>query len=246
MGLFSIFKKKVAEKKQVLAAVVLAAGSSERMEGIDKQFALIDGVPVLARTLLAFEHAPEVERVIVVTKSERIIAVQDLCREYEIRKVTEIIKGGETRLESSVIGVTAAGECDFIAVHDGARPLVTPELIARVYKWAKEHSAAIPGVPLNDTVKRVEKKLVVKGIPPRSELRAVQTPQIFDAALLRGALKQAQASGGEFTDDASAVEAMGMSVFVAEGDEKNIKITRPTDLYIAEALLAAERDMAEV
>ena len=152
--------------------------------------------------------------------------MQDLCREYEIRKVAEIVGGGATRLESGLIGADAAEDCGYIAIHDGARPLVTPELIERVFAKAKEHSAAIPGVPGTDTVKRVEKKLTAKGTPPRDELVAVQTPQIFDADLLRGALHRAAASGGEFTDDASAVEAMGMSVYVAEGDVKNIKITR--------------------
>ncbi len=246
MGLFSFFrKKKPAESGKPLVAVVLAAGSSERMGGADKQFLPIDGVPVLARTLLAFEAAPSVERVVVITRSERVIAVQDLCREYGIRKVTEIVKGGATRLESGLIGADAAGDCGYISVHDGARPLVTPELIERVYAAAQAHSAAIPGVPVTDTVKRVEKKLTAKGMPPRDELVAVQTPQIFDADLLRGALRKAAASGGEFTDDASAVEAMGMSVYVAEGDAKNIKITRPADIYIAEALLFAERDGAE-
>lgn len=242
MGLFSFLGRRMTQPEPTMTAVVLAAGSSTRMGGVDKQFALIDGVPVLARTLLAFEQADCVQRIVIVTSAASIIAVQDLCRDYGISKAGDILPGGATRLESSLIGVNAAGECDLVAVHDGARPLVTPELIKRVRDAAKQHKAAIPAIPLNDTIKRVEKKLVAKGAPPRSELVAVQTPQIFDTALLRGALAKAAQSDKEFTDDASAVEALGMSVCVAEGDARNIKITRPLDLAIAEAIIAAEEE----
>ncbi len=241
MGIFSALKRKKTPEP-TLCAVVLAAGSSSRMGGIDKQFALINGVPVLARTLLAFEQSEFVNRIVVVTSAARIVAVQDLCREYSISKVGDIIPGGATRLESSLAGVTAADSFDFVAVHDGARPLVSPELIARVFDAAKAHSAAIPAVPLADTVKRCLGGFVAKGAPPRDELRAVQTPQIFDVALLRGALAKAATSEREFTDDASAVEALGMSVYLAEGDPANIKITRPLDLALAEAILAAEEN----
>lgn len=249
MGVFSFLRGRVKKEEPSLVAVVLAAGSSTRMGGIDKQFAPIAGVPVLARSLLAFEAAEAVSRIVIVTGAASIVAVQYLCRDYGITKAGEIVAGGATRLESSLIGALAAGECDYIAVHDGARPLVTPELIERVFDAAKQHSAAIPGVPPADTIKRVEKKLVAKGAPPRSELVAVQTPQIFDSALLRSALTKAAQAGkdaaktAEFTDDASAVEALGMSVFVAEGDTRNIKITRPLDLAIAEAMLAAEEEV---
>lgn len=238
MGLFSFLKKKT-EKPPVLAAVVLAAGGSTRMGGEDKQKLPLGGIPVLARTLLAFQQCASVSRIVVVTHPESMVFVQDICREWSIDKVGEIVSGGATRRLSSLAGVKAAGECDYIAIHDGARPLVTPDLITRVFAAAQQHKAAIPGVAVSDTIKRVDKRLAHGDLPPRDALVAVQTPQVFDATLIRGALAAADESR-EFTDDASVVEAMGMSVFVTDGDERNIKITRPSDLAVAEALLEFE------
>lgn len=238
MGLFSFLKKKT-EKPPVLAAVVLAAGGSTRMGGEDKQRMLLDGLPVLARTLLAFQQSAAVTRIVVVTRPESMVFVQDICREWAIDKVGEIVAGGDTRRLSALAGVKAAGECDYIAIHDGARPLVTPALIERVFAAARQHKAAIPGVAVSDTIKRVDRRLAHGDLPPRDALVAVQTPQIFDAALIRGALAAADDSV-EYTDDAAAVEAMGMSVFVTDGDPRNIKITHPSDLAMAEALLEFE------
>lgn len=240
MGLFSFLKKKT-EKPPVLAAVVLAAGCSTRMGGEDKQKMLLGGLPVLARTLLAFQQCASVSRIVVVTRPESMVFVQDICREWSIDKVGEIVSGGATRRESSLAGVKAAGECDYIAIHDGARPLVTPDLITRVFAAAQQHKAAIPGLAVSDTIKRVDKRLAHGDLPPRDSLVAVQTPQVFDATLIRGALAAADDSR-EYTDDAAVVEAMGMSVFVADGDERNIKITRPSDLAVAEALIEFEED----
>lgn len=238
MGLFSFLKKKT-EKPPVLAAVVLAAGGSTRMGGEDKQKLPLGGLPVLARTLLAFQQCESVSKIVVVTRPESMVFVQDICREWSIDKVGEIVSGGATRRLSSLAGVKAAGECDYIAIHDGARPLVTPELITRVFAAAVTHKAAIPGVAVSDTIKRVDKRLAHGDLPPRDALVAVQTPQVFDATLIRGALAAADDSR-EYTDDASVVEAMGMSVFVTDGDTRNIKITRPSDLAVAEALLEFE------
>lgn len=238
MGLFSFLKKKT-EKPPVLAAVVLAAGSSARMGGEDKQKMTLGGIPVLARTLLAFQQCASVTKIVVVTRPESMVFVQDICREWSIDKVGEIVAGGSTRRDSSLAGVKAVGECDYIAIHDGARPLVTPDLITRVFAAAQQHKAAIPGVAVSDTIKRVDKRMAHGDLPPRDELVAVQTPQIFDAALIRGALASVD-DAVEYTDDAAAVEAMGMSVFVTDGDERNIKITRPSDLAIAAALIEFE------
>lgn len=215
--------------------VIVAAGNATRMGGIDKTMALINGEPVIARTVRAFQNCDAIKEIVVVTRGDLIIPVSDLCHPFS--KVTAVVVGGENRVASVQNGLNAlSSKVHLVAVHDGARPLVSFEVIDRTVRAAHTYGAAAPGVPVKDTIKVVAGG-VVTSTPDRKTLQAVQTPQVFDFDLLRGALKKAVEKGWEITDDCSAVEMLGMRVRMVEGDEKNIKITTPMDLKIAEMLL---------
>ena len=215
--------------------VIVAAGNATRMGGIDKTMALVNGEPVIARTVRAFQNCDAIKEIVVVTRGDLIIPVSDLCHPFS--KVTAVVVGGENRVASVQNGLNAlSSKVHLVAVHDGARPLVSFEVIDRTVRAAHTYGAAAPGVPVKDTIKVVAGG-VVTSTPDRKTLQAVQTPQVFDFDLLRGALKKAVEKGWEITDDCSAVEMLGMRVRMVEGDEKNIKITTPMDLKIAEMLL---------
>lgn len=219
------------------SAVVAAAGSSRRMGGENKLLLPVDGIPVLARTVMALESAQLVDEIVIATREEDLLTIGDLCKLYGIRKPVKIVCGGETRQESVL---AAALECredaGFIAVHDGARPLVTPELIDSVIRLAQRTNAAALAVPVKDTIKVAEGGKVVS-TPARDTLRAMQTPQVFDAQLLRAALQSAIESGEILTDDCAAVERLGKEIYLAEGSYENIKITTPEDIPLAEEIL---------
>ena len=215
------------------SAVIVAAGSAQRMQGIDKLLAPLDGVPVLRRSIEALASAPEITELIVVTRADRLEAVQALCE--GLSKPVSVVPGGKTRAESVLCGLSAAA-MPYVAIHDGARPLVTVELIDEVLDAARVYLAAAPAVPVRDTIK-VAHDGIVEHTPDRSALFAVQTPQVFAADLLKAALQSAIADGATVTDDCSAVERLGKEVRLTEGSEENIKITTPVDLAIAEAIL---------
>ena len=236
--LFSkLFHKKKKEAHPFCSAIVAAAGSSRRMEGENKLLLPLDGIPVLARTLMALNGAELVDEIVVAVREEDLLPTGDLCRIYGVSKPVKIVRGGETRLASVL---AASLECRedaaFLAVHDGARPLADPALIDRVVALAHRTNAAAPAVPVKDTIKVIRDNVVVS-TPPLEELRAIQTPQVFDAQLLRAALQAAAASGVEVTDDCSAVERLGKEVYLTEGSYENLKITTPEDLLLAEGLL---------
>lgn len=234
MGMFDRFK----EKKGQCTAVIVAAGSSRRM-GEDKLALPLAGIPVLARTLTQFELCREIGEIIVVVREEKIVETAELCKQFGIHKATKILAGGKERVESSAAGVLQADRNSrYIAIADGARPLVTPELIAQTVEAARRYRAAVPGVPVKDTVKTVE-DAVVTGTPDRSKLVAVQTPQVFEADLIKAALTKSIQDGAAVTDDCSAVEALGVPVHIVDGSYENLKITTREDLLFAEALLAA-------
>lgn len=216
-------------------AVIVAAGSASRMGGIDKVMAPLGGVPMIARTVKAFQESDVISEIVVVTREDLIVPIMHLCAGMD--KVRAVVRGGENRQESVHLGLNALSpRCRLAAIHDGARPLVTWQVIDRVVRAANSYGAAAPGVPLKDTVKSV-KGGVVLSTPDRASLRAVQTPQVFDYDLLRGALKKARQEGAVLTDDCSAVERIGMAVKIVEGDEDNLKITTPGDLRLARLLL---------
>ena len=216
-------------------AVIVAAGTASRMGGIDKVMAPLKGEPMIARTVRQFQNCDAISEIVIVTREDLIQAITGLCK--EMNKVTAVVAGGKSRQESVNLGLNAlSNKIKLVAVHDGARPFVTWQVIDRVVRAANTYGAAAPAVPVKDTIKVVQGG-IVKNTPDRATLQAVQTPQVFDFDLLRGALKKAEADGAAVTDDCSAVELMGMSVKIVEGDERNIKVTTPMDLKIAEMLL---------
>lgn len=243
--LFSkLFHKKEKADHPFCSAIVAAAGSSRRMEGENKLMLPLDGIPVLARTLLALDGASLVDEMVVAVREEDLLPTGDLCKLYGITKPVKIVRGGGSRLESVL---AASLECRedaaFLAVHDGARPLADPELIDRVIALAHRTNAAAPAVPVKDTVKLVRDGRV-ESTPDRSLLRAVQTPQVFDAQLLRAALQSAHTLGADITDDCMAVENLGKEVYITEGSYENIKITTPEDMLLAAELLRRREERA--
>ena len=219
------------------AAVIVAAGKASRMRGIDKIFSLIGGEALIAKTIRVFQDSPVINQIVIVTREDLIDPMSQLCHAQEFDKVSVIVPGGETRVHSVMRGLDHVGkDMDLVAVHDGARPFVTPQIIEQTVRRAADHHAAAPAIPVKDTIKTAENK-VVTGTPDRVTLFAVQTPQIFDYDLLRGALQHAIEQNLPITDDCSAVEAMGMSVFLTDGSDENIKVTTPIDLFVAEAIV---------
>ena len=215
-------------------AVIVAAGTASRMGGIDKVMAELAGQPMIVHTVRAFETCDAVREIVIVTREDLLETIAGLCADFS--KVKAVVVGGADRAESVSNGLNAlSSKVRLAAVHDGARPLITQSVIDRTVRAAHSYGAAAPGVPVKDTVKVVQGG-VVKETPDRSTLQAIQTPQVFDVQLLKAALKKARADKAPITDDCSAVERMGMSVKIVEGDEKNIKVTTPFDLQVAAML----------
>ncbi|MBQ6852093.1 MAG: 2-C-methyl-D-erythritol 4-phosphate cytidylyltransferase [Oscillospiraceae bacterium] len=220
-------------------AVIVAAGTASRMGGIDKIMAPLKGEPIIVHTVRAFEACDAIREIVIVTRPDLMQTVMGLCREFQ--KVRAVVAGGSSRPESVRNGLNAlSSKVKLAAIQDGARPLITHQVIDRVVRAANTYGAAAPGIPVKDTVKVVQGG-VVSATPERDRLQAIQTPQVFQFDLLRGALKKAEEDGAEITDDCSAVERLGMSVKIVEGDERNMKITTPIDLKIAQVLMEDEQ-----
>ena len=234
----AFFKKFRDAQRPCCAALVAAAGSSSRMGGVNKLLQPLDGIPVLARTLTALQMARRIDEIVVAAREEDFLEISQLCRTYGITKCTKVIRGGESRAHSVLLAALEAGEgMELLAVQDGARPLVTPELIDAVAEAAARTGAAAPAVAVKDTIKSVREDGTVAETLDRSVLRAVQTPQIFEGSLLKAALQAAVEGDIPVTDDCSAVERLGKRVYLVDGDEENLKITTPVDLILAEAIL---------
>lgn len=217
------------------AAVIVAAGASTRMGGVDKVLADLGGLSVLSRTLRVFDDHDMIDTIIVVAREDQMQKISRVCSPYH--KVRIVVPGGASRQESVMNGLRAVPDgTELAAVHDGARPLVTPEVITKAILKAAKFGAAAPAIPVKDTIK-VSKSGGVDETPDRKTLFAVQTPQVFDYALLLGAMENAAQKKLTLTDDCSAVEALGMTVMLTEGSEENIKITTPLDLDIAALIL---------
>ena len=216
-------------------AVIVAAGTASRMGGIDKVMASLGGEPMIVRTVRAFDSCDAIREIVIVTREELISQIMSLCDGFS--KVRAVVLGGDSRQVSVQAGLNALSEkVRLVAVQDGARPLITEQVIDRTVRAANTYSAAAPAIPVKDTI-NVVRGGVVAATPDRSKLRAVQTPQAVDLDLLRGALAKAARHGTAVTDDCSAVEKMRMSVKLVEGDERNIKVTTPMDLKVAQLLL---------
>lgn len=222
----------------MLTAIIVAAGSSQRM-GFDKLLALLGDKPVLAHTIDAFERTSAVSEIILVARTQRIPEFEELVRQTGFQKVRQIIPGGEQRQDSVRAGLERVSETSrFIAVHDAARPLVTPEQVERVFSCAREHGAAALAEPVTDTIKRADESRIVTGGVPRENLYAMQTPQIFEKNLLERAYAAVAASKLSITDEVSAVQHLGEKVVLVPNDEWNVKITYPRDLLLAQASMA--------
>ena len=234
----SLFRKIREANRPFCTALVAAAGSSSRMGGTDKLMKFLDNVPVLMRTLTALQRAAAIDEIVIAAREDALVDISTLCKTYGITKCSKVVRGGESRCHSVLLAALEASPEARLAVQDGARPLVTPALIDRTVEAAAKCGAAAPAVPVKDTIKTVAEDGAVTGTPDRSTLRAVQTPQVFEADLLKAALQSALENEVPVTDDCSAVERLGKVVYLIDGNEENLKITTPVDLVIAEAILA--------
>ena len=226
---------------EIAGAIVVAAGSGTRMGGADKLFTEVAGRPLLAHAIAPFQECASIDRIVLVMAPLNLKRGRELVERYRFTKAISLVKGGERRQDSVRHGLEALGECDYVAVHDGARPLVTPELIERGLESARETGAAAPAVRIADTVKEAGPDGIVVRTLDRSSLWAVQTPQVFRCELLLRAHREVTA---DVTDDAAIVEALGERVRLFEGSRTNLKVTTAEDLRLVEMLARVLSELA--
>ena len=217
-----------------VGAVIVAAGRSSRMGGVDKTFAPLLGVPLIAHSVERFEAHSNVGEIVLVLAEESVERGRELATSRGWRKVTQVCAGGERRQDSVCNGLTALSPCDLVMVHDGARPCLDAATLERGIEAATGHGAAVAGMPVKDTIKRISPELLVEETPERARLWQAQTPQVFRYSLLLEAHRVCQA---DVTDDAAMVESLGHPVRMFEGSYENIKVTTAGDLVVAEAFL---------
>ncbi|MBI4277163.1 MAG: 2-C-methyl-D-erythritol 4-phosphate cytidylyltransferase [Armatimonadetes bacterium] len=224
-----------------VAAIIAAAGVGTRMGTADaKQFLPLRGRPMLVHTLDAFERCSAVDEVCLVVREQEIARVRRLVAHHGLRKVTRVVPGGEVRQDSVYNGLLALEGAEIVIVHDGVRPLVTPEAVAATVQAAVEAGAAILATKVTDTIKAADDGVVMQTVD-RATLWAAQTPQAFRYALLRTAHERARDAGVVGTDDATLVERLGQPVRIVPGPPENLKIATPADLELAEAILSRRR-----
>lgn len=228
-------------KPTFTSAVIVAGGSSTRMgDGISKQFLEIGGMPVVVRTLLAFEHTREIDEIIVVAKQDELELYKGFKSMYGLTKLKKAVVGGSTRKESAENGFLSVSKKNcFVAIHDGARCLITPEDISRVCAEAYKHGAATAASRATDTIKVAAADGFIERTIDRDSVWHAQTPQIFDATLYRAALAVAEEDGISVTDDCSLVEHIGHKIKLVECPQSNMKITTPEDIHRAKAIIRA-------
>jgi 2-C-methyl-D-erythritol 4-phosphate cytidylyltransferase len=229
-------------------AILVAAGSSTRMSccSSSKQFIPLLGVPAIAHSLTAFEKAKLIQETIVVCRPEDRKEMLSIIHQYHIKKVSAVVPGGKTRQQSVSAGVLAASaQAAYFAIHDGARPLIQPQIIDAVVQDAFCHKASALGTPVKDTIKIIDENGFVASTPNRSSLWAVQTPQVFERALYMSAMKQAEEDFADYTDDCQLVEHFGVKVHLCLGEYTNLKLTTKEDIAFAEAILKTCRNEAE-
>ena len=223
-----------------LAVVVVAAGRSSRMAGVDKTFAQVAGIPLIIHTLQRLAASDAVGRIALVVAADAVARADELTQQYQIPRLAKICPGGARRQDSVAAGLAALDDSSrWIAVHDGARPCIADDILQRGLDAVRQWGAAAAAVPVKDTIKVVDDNGVITHTPARATLWAAQTPQVFERGLLQAAHQTAAASGQEYTDDAAMVAAAGHTVRVFAGSYDNIKVTTPEDLVIVERLLAA-------
>ena len=230
----------------MVSAIIVAAGSSRRM-GFDKLFAQLAGKPVLWHSIKAFSETDDIHEIIIVTKEEHLEDVQTMVTKGKFAKVTKVLRGGDERHESVWIGlqqIDAKGS-EFVAIHDGARPLITPDIISRCLAKAREVGAAGVASPIPDTVKRATPEEMVKESVDRSGLWAMQTPQIFASGLIMQAYAAIMSKHEMVTDEISAVQRLGKRIALLRNDDWNFKITFPKDFALAEHVLALRAKKAQ-
>ncbi|UCG22245.1 MAG: 2-C-methyl-D-erythritol 4-phosphate cytidylyltransferase [Deltaproteobacteria bacterium] len=223
-----------------VVAIIPAAGVGRRMgSAVGKQFLHLRGIPILAHTLKVFDQSPEVDGIVlVVAPQQRQALATEVLGPHPCEKVLQVIDGGPERQDSVANGLRAIPlECELVAVHDGVRPLVSIDLLEAVLEVARHHGAAIAAIPAGDTVKQAENQKVVATLE-RETIWLAQTPQAFHTNLLRRAYDKAAQDGVVVTDDAALVERIGVAVHLVRGSSENIKVTTPSDLIVAEAILA--------
>jgi 2-C-methyl-D-erythritol 4-phosphate cytidylyltransferase len=243
MSIFSILKKiSKSNKPPACTAVIAAAGSSQRCQGEDKLFYPVNGRPILSYTLEVFQKCDLVNDIIVVAKEDKLDDIASICSQYGFNKVSGIIKGGLTRTQSVLNGVLAVSrKTGIIAIHDGARPCLDADILINTIKKATTHHAVAPAIPVTSTLKKVTDGVISETVD-REGLYEIQTPQVFQADLIKAALTNALNKSIQITDDCMAVEIIGMPINIVDGSFRNIKITCNDDFYIAEYLLTQERD----
>ncbi len=219
------------------SAIILAGGSASRMNGINKQLALLNGIPVVIHSALAFEKCPLVSEIILAVPGGEEEKYLSLCREYSVTKLKAVAPGGATRFLSVKNALArVSGECEFISIHDGARPLITPEDIGRVLCGAAEYGGSIAAAPVADTIKQCRGGMI-ETTPDRSSLFAAQTPQAFRKSLFLSCMEKLGSRAENLTDDSALLELCGEPVRITPVTSCNMKITRPQDLAIAQAVL---------
>jgi 2-C-methyl-D-erythritol 4-phosphate cytidylyltransferase len=221
----------------MLSVIIVAGGSSQRM-GFDKLFAVIAGEPVIAHAIRAFERATSISTIVVVTRENRHDEIRKISRDGGFKKVRSIVPGGERRQDSVRAGLDRIDrDAKYVAVHDAARPLITPEQIERAFEECRIHGAAALAQPVNDTLKHADADLLVVGSVDRHQLYAIQTPQIFERRLIEDAYRAVYAENILVTDEVSAVERLGQKIALVLNDDFNLKITNPRDLSVADFIL---------
>jgi 2-C-methyl-D-erythritol 4-phosphate cytidylyltransferase len=220
-----------------VSAIIACAGSFTRMDGVNKQLYRLNGIPAAVHSMLAFQKLDEVTEIIVSARECDIEEFRSLAKEFGVTKLKAVVAGGETRQQSIFKAYSEVSrETRFVAVHDGARPLVDPCKIRQCLKDASVFGGAALGVPVKDTIKYVDGGLITD-TPDRSKLYITQTPQIFRKDVYVKGINFANDNYLDFTDDCQLVEAVGVKVCMTKSDYRNIKITTPEDLAIAEALM---------
>ncbi len=219
------------------SAVIVCAGNSTRMNGVNKQFLQIKGIPVAGYSMKAFENSKSIAEIIVVARESDIEDMKTIAEKLSISKLSAVVAGGSTRQQSVLNGLKKVSDTTkLIAVHDGARPLVIPEFIEKTIADARIFGGAVLGVPVKDTIKVVNDNLIID-TPYRPSLYITQTPQVFKKSVYYEGMDFAMEHGLDFTDDCQLVEAVGIKVYMTNGDYKNIKITTPEDIRIAETIM---------
>lgn len=217
-----------------VGAIVVAAGASKRMGGVNKIYANLAGKPLIAHTVDVFQACSSIDQVVIVLSEDKVEEGRQLVKELGWSKVVKVCPGGARRQDSVRNGLERLSDCQWVVIHDGARPCLSPNLIERGLEEARQSGAAIAAMPVADTIKVVASDSFVEDTPLRQRLWAVQTPQVFRFDIINEAYRKAE---GDVTDDATLVENLGYKVKVYPGSEANIKVTTPEDLLLAEAIL---------